>query len=76
MQQKQRGAGMNYLGAATTASAAKGKQMPVSGDCPGVRGAARSHAALSSQLLSPSFQLDASLSGLPGYHHSTVKATR
>ncbi|KFO83191.1 Protein HEG 1, partial [Buceros rhinoceros silvestris] len=28
------------------------------------------------QLLSLSLQLDASLSGLPGYHHSTVKVTR
>uniref|UniRef100_A0A8C5JWJ6 EGF-like domain-containing protein n=1 Tax=Junco hyemalis TaxID=40217 RepID=A0A8C5JWJ6_JUNHY len=28
------------------------------------------------KLLSPSLQLNASLSGLPGYHHSTVKASR
>lgn len=76
MQQKQWGAGVNHLGAASTASAAKEKQMPGFGDCSGVRGSAQSRAALSSQLLSPFFQLDASLSGLPGYHHSTVKATR
>ncbi|KFZ67283.1 Protein HEG 1, partial [Podiceps cristatus] len=31
---------------------------------------------LLSTALSPSSQLNASLSGLPGYHHSTVKATR